>query len=66
MRWQRWSDWRAGDPRWRVHVVDTTERGAEEVARALSDWIDDERACLRDGKHPLADWAKRIRLGLSS
>ena len=24
MRWNRWSDWQVGDPRWRVHRLDTS------------------------------------------
>jgi hypothetical protein len=51
--WQRWSDWQAGDPRWRVRVVDTSSRPPEAVAAELSEWIDEERAAVRAGTHPL-------------
>ena len=44
MRWERWSDWQAGDPRWRVHVVDTTGRSVQETADDLRAWIEAERA----------------------
>jgi hypothetical protein len=54
MRWSRWSGWRAGDPRWRVRVLDTSSLPVAEVAAELTGWIDDERALFRSGAHPLA------------
>lgn len=54
MHWSRWSDWRAGDPRWRVRVIDTSALPVERVAAELVEWIEDERALLRSGTHPLA------------
>lgn len=53
MRWSRWSGWRAGDPRWRVRVVDSSASPVEEVAAELVRWIDEERALFRSGAHPL-------------
>lgn len=53
MHWSRWTDWVAGDPRWRVHVLDTSAMPVEEVARELIEWIDEERALIKAGKHPL-------------
>lgn len=53
MRWSRWNLWRAGDPRWRVRVVDTSASPVEEVAGELVEWIGEERALLRAGTHPL-------------
>ena len=44
MRWERWAGWRAGNPRWRVRVVDSTAIGIDEVADALQAWVEDERA----------------------
>jgi hypothetical protein len=57
MRWERWESWSPGDPRWRVIRLDTTELTPPEVADALAAWIDDERALVRAGRHPLAHWA---------
>lgn len=47
MRWDRWSSRRAGDPRWRVHVIDTSALPAEKVAENLIEWISEERARSR-------------------
>jgi hypothetical protein len=44
MRWVRWADWREGDPRWRVRVLDTTALPIEAVADALLAWVAEERA----------------------
>ena len=44
MVWSRWSDWRSGDPRWRVHVVDTSAMPVDSVADALAEWMAVERA----------------------
>jgi hypothetical protein len=57
MRWTRWSDWRAGDPRWRVRTIDTSALPVENVADELVEWIDAERALFRSGAHPLAGLA---------
>lgn len=54
MRWSRWNAWRAGDPRWRVRVVDTSAAPVEEVAEELVEWINEERALVRAGGHPLS------------
>jgi len=43
MRWDRWSDWQAGDTRWRVRVADTSALTVEQVAAELVDWIAEER-----------------------
>jgi hypothetical protein len=55
MHWSRWSGWRRGDKRWRVHVIDTSALPVKEVAVKVGDWISAERALLRSGEHPLAD-----------
>jgi hypothetical protein len=44
MRWERWIDWRAGDPRWAVATIDTSDAPVERVADELSTWIDEQRA----------------------
>ncbi|HEY8228745.1 MAG TPA: hypothetical protein VIG25_25995 [Pyrinomonadaceae bacterium] len=43
MRWERWETWQRNDPRWRVTVIDTTEMSIEDVAAAVSRWIEAER-----------------------
>ena len=53
MQWDRWSSWKAGDPRWRIHSVDTTALPVERVADELVEWIQGERAALDAGLHPL-------------
>jgi hypothetical protein len=53
MRWKRWTDWREGDPRWRVRVIDTSKLSIERTVDQLVDWISDERELLRQGGHPL-------------
>lgn len=57
MRWERWSDWTADDPRWRVRVLDTTTLAVGEVADELVNWIVEERALVQSGEHPLLRWA---------
>jgi hypothetical protein len=57
MRWERWSAWRAGDPRWRVRLVDTSRASVEETAAELEAWIADERSLVARGEHPLAEWS---------
>jgi hypothetical protein len=53
MRWARLDGWHADDPRWRVRVIDTSDLPVDEVGMRLLEWIGDERALLRLGKHPL-------------
>jgi hypothetical protein len=52
MHWSRWRDWRPGDPRWRICVIDTSDLSAEEVADKLLEWIAGGRNARM---HPLAD-----------
>jgi hypothetical protein len=54
MHWSRWVGWQAGDPRWRVHVIDTTAWPVREVGSEVRNWIENERALVRAGAHPLA------------
>jgi hypothetical protein len=57
MRWSRWSGWTAADPRWRVRVIDTSARPVEQVAARLVEWVEEVRALVRSGSHPLAGGA---------
>jgi hypothetical protein len=57
MRWERWSGWHRGDSRWRIRTIDTSALPVAEVADQLSSWIEDERAQVRAGTHPLLHWA---------
>jgi hypothetical protein len=41
MRWERWAGWRAGDPRWRVDVIDTSDRTPAAVAGDVLAWARD-------------------------
>jgi hypothetical protein len=54
MVWSRWTELKPGDPRWRVHVIDTTSLDPEVVVDDLASWIEAERALLAQGKHPWA------------
>lgn len=45
MRWERWVGNGATQPPWSTHLIDTSERGPEEVARAVAHWL---RRHLRD------------------
>ena len=58
MRWDRWSDWKCGDPRWRVRIIDTSTLPVEQLAAELLGWIESERQLLRSGRHPLSQWAE--------
>lgn len=57
MSWSRWSGWTAADPRWRVRSIDTSALPVGQVATELVEWIEEERALVRSGTHPLAGWA---------
>jgi len=39
MRWERWSAWQRGDPRWQVWTLDTTYLTVGEVAQKIADWV---------------------------
>ena len=57
MRWNRWSDWQVGDPRWRVHRLDTSTLAIAMIAEQLAHWITEERVPSATRRHPLANWA---------
>jgi hypothetical protein len=54
MRWDRWSDWKRGDRRWRIAVFDTSVLPVEQLAAEVLDWIESERELVRAGTHPLS------------
>ncbi|HZT94066.1 MAG TPA: hypothetical protein VE985_06280 [Gaiellaceae bacterium] len=54
MRWSRWEGWPIDDPRWRVHVIDTSALPVEGVADEVVEWINAETELFRSGAHPLA------------
>ena len=41
--YDRWTDWAQGDPRWQVHVIDTSELGVERLLTDLGEWVESER-----------------------
>ena len=49
----RWTAWGAEDPRWAIHVLDTTHEPVEQCARRVEAWITEQREALRDGYLPL-------------
>jgi hypothetical protein len=51
MRWDRWSDWREGDPRWVTTILDTT---AGDVARSVERTAEWMRSARRARPRPLA------------
>ncbi|TDE92536.1 hypothetical protein EXU48_13385 [Occultella glacieicola] len=46
MRWERWTQWSGGDPRWPVHVIDTDGSTPEQVAHEVVGWA---REALANG-----------------
>jgi hypothetical protein len=50
MAWERFSAWSAGDPRWRVRVIDTSTARIDDVADQVVQWIAEERV---EPAHPL-------------
>jgi hypothetical protein len=56
MRWERWADWTAGDPRWSFEVIDTDTLTREEAAAQVVTWARE----VLDGRRPMLapGWAK--------
>jgi energy-coupling factor transporter ATP-binding protein EcfA2 len=56
MRWERWSDWAAGDERWRFDILDTYALDREQAAERVVAWARDALA----GKRPVLarGWAR--------
>ncbi|GID33481.1 hypothetical protein [Paractinoplanes brasiliensis] len=63
MRWDRWSGWTAGDPRWNVRVIDTTGRSVDQSAAGIRQWVNDARADFAAGRLALhhGAWAAHRR-----
>lgn len=51
--WHRWSGWTADDPRWSVHLLDTTGQPIDRSAAQLEAWIRDQRRAHAAGLLPL-------------
>jgi hypothetical protein len=49
MRWERWEDWTAGDPRWRFDIIDTDALTRDQAPAAVVAWA---RAALA-GERPM-------------
>jgi hypothetical protein len=56
MRWERWSHWTAGDPRWRFDVLDTDALTPEQAAERVVAWAHEALA----GRRPVLrrGWAR--------
>ena len=39
MQWERWTSWKRCDPRWQVHVIDTTDVTIEQVVGRVVAWV---------------------------
>ena len=39
MHWERWTHWKAGDPRWSFEVIDTDALTPEQVAERVVAWV---------------------------
>lgn len=44
MAWHRWTDWRLGDPRWRTHVLDTTDQPVARSVDQVEQWVMSQRS----------------------
>ena len=57
MRWERWEDWTADDPRWTFDVIDTDDLSREQTAERVEAWAREVLA----GRRPVlrAGWAQR-------
>lgn len=55
MRWERWTSWRRGDPRWRVFVIDTTTLNKKAVVDRFLDWKQ-SASKIRSGLTRSARW----------
>lgn len=39
MRWERWSAWEQGDPRWSAEIIDTDDLAPADVALEVEEWV---------------------------
>ena len=53
MVWDRWTGWAAEDPRWRTHLLDTTDQPVARSVDQVEQWITEQRAAHRSGRLPL-------------
>jgi len=42
-KWQNWTGWQKGDPRWDVQIIDTTRNSMQETAELVKNWVIEER-----------------------
>lgn len=43
MRWDRWTSWKTGDPRWTAETINTSDLDPREAVEALQSWITGQR-----------------------
>jgi hypothetical protein len=43
MQWERWTAWERGDPRWHVHVIDTSNLTIDQVVERIVAWVQAEQ-----------------------
>lgn len=53
MAWHRWTGWAAQDPRWRTHLLDTTDQPVAESVDQVEQWVTEQRDAHRSGQLPL-------------
>jgi hypothetical protein len=49
MRWERWTNWQRGDPRWQCERIDTSDLTIAESAAAVGSWVERQRATRSTG-----------------
>ncbi|HEY2796021.1 MAG TPA: hypothetical protein VGJ28_26895 [Micromonosporaceae bacterium] len=49
MAWHRWSGWTADDPRWRTHILDTTDQPIAASVDHVQRWVTEQRDAHRAG-----------------
>ncbi|MEH0576864.1 hypothetical protein QBA54_20750 [Streptomyces sp. B21-108] len=58
MVWHRWTGWNAAGPRWRTHLLDTTDRPVTESVDHVEHWINEQLYALQASRLPLRrGWA---------
>ncbi|WP_319460260.1 hypothetical protein [Micromonospora sp. RTP1Z1] len=53
MAWHRWAGWAVDDPRWRTHLLDTTDQPVARSVDEVEQWITEQRDAHRSGQIPL-------------
>jgi hypothetical protein len=54
----RWTNWLAGDPRWRTQLLDTTDQPVTESVDLVERWITEQRDVYQAGQLALSHrWA---------